>query len=76
MGKCAYECIFIILVTYGCSSKVSQEVYSTFADAQKFIESREGFPQKVSSHLWRSDNGFFYEIVETYLLKDDQKGCN
>lgn len=67
MTTCTYKFVYIVLVTNGLQSKVSQEGYESFTEAQEFIESREGIPERVSSHLWKSEDGFSYEIAEVGL---------
>lgn len=57
--------IYIIQVTPEASfSKVSQIGYKTMTEAEEFIESRTGNPQRVGSHLYCDEDETEYLICE------------
>ncbi len=59
---------YVVMVTPEASfSKVSQEAYASFEETVKFITTRAGKPQPISSHVYRDNDYTEYEICEVSL---------
>lgn len=61
--------IYVVMVTAEAShSRISQEAYKTLSEAQNFILSRYGTPEKITDFKYRDSDYTEYEITEVSVL--------
>ena len=57
--------VFVVMVTpEAAHSKISQQAYKTFKEAETFILSRTGCTKQIKTYKWRDEDYTEYEIVE------------
>lgn len=57
--------VFVVMVTPEApTSRISQEAYKSFKEAETFILSRHGCLKQLSTHKWRDENYMEYQIFE------------
>lgn len=60
--------VFIVeYVCEGFSGRISQEGYYSLEDAQRFIKTRAGSPEKISNFRYQCKNGDTYYIHDVLI---------